>query len=150
EIALRVMRSAIEMGITTVAVFSEADRQALHVRYADEAVFIGPPASSESYLKIERIIEAAKRTGADAVHPGYGFLSENASFAAACEKAGLIFIGPSASAINLMGSKLAAKAAVAKFDVPLVPGTSEPISDIEEAKRVAAKIGYPILIKASA
>jgi acetyl-CoA carboxylase, biotin carboxylase subunit len=150
EIALRVMRSAREMGIATVAVYSEADRKALHVRYADEAVLIGPPPSSESYLRMEKIVEAAKQTGADAIHPGYGFLSENEDFARLCEEKGLIFIGPSAKAIELMGSKLAAKAAVAKFKVPLVPGTSEPITDVNEAKKIASRIGYPILIKASA
>jgi acetyl-CoA carboxylase, biotin carboxylase subunit len=150
EIALRVMRSARELGLQTVAVYSEADRQALHVRYADEAVCIGPPASSESYLKMEKIIAAAKQTGADAIHPGYGFLSENEDFAKLVEDSGMIFIGPSAKAIELMGSKLAAKAAVAKFNVPLVPGTSEPITDINAAKKIAAEIGYPILIKASA
>jgi acetyl-CoA carboxylase, biotin carboxylase subunit len=150
EIALRVMRSAREMGIKTVAVYSEADRKALHVRFADEAVLIGPPPSSESYLRIDKILEAAKATGADAIHPGYGFLSENANFSRQVKKAGLIFIGPSPETIELMGSKLAAKAAVAKFNVPLVPGTSEPISDIKVAKKIAAEIGYPILIKASA
>ena len=150
EIALRVMRSAREMGIRTVAVFSEADRNALHVRYADESVCIGPPPSSESYLRIEKLISAAKQTGADAIHPGYGFLSERPAFARQCEKAGLIFIGPPPSAIELMGSKLAAKAAVAKFDVPLVPGTTEPITDVQKAKSVAQEIGYPVLIKASA
>jgi acetyl-CoA carboxylase biotin carboxylase subunit len=150
EIALRVMRSAREMGIKTVAVFSEADRAALHVRYADEAVCIGPPPSSESYLRMEKIIAAAKSTGADAIHPGYGFLSENEDFAKLAEQAGIEFIGPSAKAIELMGSKLAAKAAVAKFNVPLVPGTSEPITDINNAKKIAKQIGYPVLIKASA
>ncbi len=150
EIALRVMRSAREMGIKTVAVYSEADRAALHVRYADEAVFIGPPPSSESYLRIDKIIQAANETGAQAIHPGYGFLSENEDFALAVEKAGMAFIGPSPKSIEVMGSKLAAKAAVAKFNVPLVPGTSEPIGDIKKAKKVAAEIGYPILIKASA
>jgi acetyl-CoA carboxylase biotin carboxylase subunit len=150
EIALRIMRSAREMGIKTVAVYSEADREALHVRFADEAVLIGPPASSESYLRMEKIIAAAKATGANAIHPGYGFLSENEDFAKLVEDEGLIFIGPSAASIELMGSKLAAKAAVAKFNVPLVPGTSEPISDVNEAKKIASKIGYPILIKASA
>ena len=150
EIALRVMRSAREMDIKTVAVYSEVDRQALHVRYADEAVLIGPPPSSESYLRIDKIIAAAKQTGADAVHPGYGFLSENEDFAKAVEEAGLIFIGPSPHAIEIMGNKLAAKAAVAKFNVPLVPGTSEPIHDINKAKKIAAEVGYPILIKASA
>jgi propionyl-CoA carboxylase alpha chain len=150
EIALRVMRSAREMGIKTVAVYSEADREALHVRYADEAVFIGPPPSSESYLRKDKIIDAAKAIGADAIHPGYGFLSENEEFAQMVAEAGLIFIGPSVQAIELMGSKLAAKAAVAKFNVPLVPGTSEPITDVNKAKQIAAQIGYPILIKASA
>lgn len=150
EIALRVMRSAKEMGIKTVAVYSEADRQALHVRFADEAVFIGAPASSESYLRIDKIIDAARKTGAQAIHPGYGFLSENEDFAQAIEDAGMIFIGPSAKSIEVMGSKLAAKEAVAKFNVPLVPGTSEPIDDINKAKKIATDIGYPILIKASA
>jgi acetyl-CoA carboxylase, biotin carboxylase subunit len=150
EIALRVMRSVKEMGIATVAVYSEADRNALHVRFADEAICIGPPASSESYLRIEKILAAAQQTGADAIHPGYGFLSENEDFARACEQAGIIFVGPSADSIELMGSKLGAKAAVAKFGVPLVPGTSEPISSVVEAKKIASEIGYPILIKASA
>jgi acetyl-CoA carboxylase biotin carboxylase subunit len=150
EIALRIMRSVREMGILTVAVYSEADRNALHVRFADEAVCIGPPPSSQSYLVMEKIIQAAKDTQADAIHPGYGFLSENEEFAQKVKAAGLIFIGPSAESIELMGSKLAAKAAVAKFDVPLVPGTSEPISDIVAAKKISKKIGYPILIKASA
>ena len=150
EIALRVMRSARELGIKTVAVYSEADRQALHVRFADEAVCIGPPPSSESYLRMDKIIAAAKETGADAIHPGYGFLSENEDFASEVIKAGLIFVGPPPSAIEIMGSKLAAKNAAAKFNVPLVPGTAEPISDITKAKKVSKEIGYPILIKASA
>jgi acetyl-CoA carboxylase, biotin carboxylase subunit len=150
EIALRVMRSAREMGIKTVAVYSEADRNALHVRFADEAVLIGPPPSAESYLQMAKIIDAAKQTGAQAIHPGYGFLSENEDFAQLVEDSGLLFIGPSAKSIKVMGSKLAAKAAVAKFNVPLVPGTSEPISDVGAAKKIATTIGYPILIKASA
>lgn len=150
EIALRIMRSAHELGIETVAVFSEADRESLHARYATQAVLIGPPPSSESYLRMDKLIEAARQTGADAIHPGYGFLSENEDFARAVEEAGLIFIGPSAASIEVMGSKLAAKAAVAKYNVPLVPGTAEPISDVAEAKRIATDIGYPILIKASA
>jgi acetyl-CoA carboxylase biotin carboxylase subunit len=150
EIALRVMRSVREMGIGTVAVYSEADRQSPHVRFADEAVCIGPPPSSESYLKIEKIIGAAKQTGANAIHPGYGFLSENEDFARACRNNNIIFIGPSPKAIEIMGSKLAAKEAVAKFNVPLVPGTSTPIIDVKEAKAIADKIGYPVLIKASA
>ena len=150
EIALRVMRSAKEMGIKTVAVYSEADRLSLHVRFADEAVCIGPPASSQSYLRMDKIIEVAKTTNSDAIHPGYGFLSENEDFAREVRKAGLIFIGPSPESIELMGSKLGAKAAVAKCNVPRVPGTAEPISDIAKAKKVALEIGYPILIKASA
>ncbi|MBL7865731.1 MAG: acetyl-CoA carboxylase biotin carboxylase subunit [Cyclobacteriaceae bacterium] len=150
EIALRVMRSAREMGIQTVAVFSEADRHALHVRFADESVCIGPPASAESYLRGEKIIAAAKETGADAIHPGYGFLSENEAFAKKVAESGLIFVGPPPEAIRIMGSKLAAKNAAAQFKVPLVPGTSEPISDVSKAKKLSKEIGYPILIKASA
>ncbi len=150
EIALRVMRSARELGIRTVAVYSDADRQSLHVRFADEAVNIGPPPSSESYLRIDKIIAAATQTGADAIHPGYGFLSENEDFAEAAAQAGIIFVGPPPKAIEIMGSKLAAKNAAAKFNVPLVPGTAEPISDIAKAKKLSNEIGYPVLIKASA
>lgn len=150
EIALRVMRSAKEMGIQTVAVFSEADRNALHVRFADEAIAIGPPPSAQSYLVMEKIIGAARQTNADAIHPGYGFLSENEDFARKVKEAGLIFVGPSAESMEIMGSKLGAKAAVSKFNVPLVPGTAEPISDVNAAKKIAKEIGYPILIKASA
>lgn len=150
EIALRIMRSAREMGIKTVAVYSEADRNALHVRFADEAFLIGPPPSSESYLKMDTLIAVAKQCGADAIHPGYGFLSENEDFAQLCEDNNIIFVGPSAKSIELMGSKLGAKAAVAKFNVPLVPGTAEPIKNIPAAKKLAKEIGYPVLIKASA
>lgn len=150
EIALRIMRSAKEMGIGTVAVFSEADRNAMHVRFADEAVCIGPPPSNQSYLVMEKIIGAARQTGADAIHPGYGFLSENEDFARLVKESGLIFIGPSAESMELMGSKLGAKAAVAKFNVPLVPGTAEAITDVVAAKKIASDIGYPVLIKASA
>ena len=150
EIALRVMRSAKEMGIKTVAVFSEADRNSLHVRYADEAVFIGPAASSQSYLVMEKIIGAAKTTGADAIHPGYGFLSENPDFADLVKSSALIYIGPSGNSIRMIGSKLAAKATAEKNSIPLVPGTSTAIKDIEEAKKAADKIGFPVLIKASA
>lgn len=150
EIALRVMRSAKEMGIKTVAVYSEADRNALHVRFADEAVCVGGPKSSESYLRGDVIIDVCKQLHVDAIHPGYGFLSENAGFAKAVQEAGLIFIGPSPEAIELMGSKLAAKAAVAKYNIPMVPGTEHAITDIEEAKQIAQQVGFPILIKASA
>jgi len=150
EIALRIMRTAKEMGISTVAVYSDADRNATFARYADEAIHIGPPPSSQSYLVGSKIIEAAVRTGADAIHPGYGFLSENATFAAAVEKAGIRFIGPRPHAIETMGSKLAAKETVKPFDVPLVPGTDHPVQTPEEAREVANRIGYPLLIKASA
>nr|WKN37654.1 acetyl-CoA carboxylase biotin carboxylase subunit [Tunicatimonas sp. TK19036] len=150
EIAVRIIRSAQEMGIETVAVYSDADRQSLHVQMADQAIYIGPAPSSESYLKIDRIVEACRQAKADAVHPGYGFLSENAVFAQQIEEAGIIFIGPPASAIKTMGSKLAAKEAVSSFAVPLVPGTSKPIQNIKEAQEAAQKIGYPVLIKASA
>jgi acetyl-CoA carboxylase biotin carboxylase subunit len=150
EIALRVMRTAREMGIKTVAVFSEADRNMPFVRFADEAVCIGPAASSQSYLRIDKLLEAAKRTGADAIHPGYGFLSENADFSKAVTDAGLIFIGPSAYSINMMGNKISAKQAAKKFGVPMVPGTDEPIDDIQTAINVAKEVGFPILIKAAA
>lgn len=150
EIALRVMRTAREMGIATVAVFSEADRNMPFVRYADEAVCIGPAASAQSYLRTEKILEAAKAAGADAIHPGYGFLSENASFSKAVSDAGLIFIGPTAYSIEMMGSKIAAKQAAKKFNVPMVPGTEDPIDSVEEAMTIGRRIGYPILIKASA
>ena len=150
EIAMRVMRTAKEMGIKTVAVFSEADRNMPFVRYADEVVCIGPALSSQSYLRAEKIIAAAKQTGADAIHPGYGFLSENASFSKEVSDAGLIFIGPSSHSIEIMGSKIGAKQAAKKFNVPMVPGTEEPIKDIEVARSIANGIGYPILVKASA
>ncbi len=150
EIAIRVMRSAKEMGIATVAVYSDADRDALHVRYADEAVYIGEPPSNQSYLVSEKIIEACKITGAQAIHPGYGFLSENADFARLVKGAGLILIGPSAKAMEVMGNKLSAKAAALKYKIPMVPGTDEAIKDVAEAKNRAAEVGFPILIKAAA
>lgn len=150
EIAVRVIKTARKMGIKTVAVYSEIDRFSPHVKLADEAVCIGPPPSSESYLKGDVVIEVAKKLNVDAIHPGYGFLSENAGFAEAVEKNGLIFIGPRPHAIRVMGSKLAAKEAVKKYDIPMVPGIDEAISDVNKAKLIAKKIGYPILIKASA
>ena len=150
EIALRIFKSLKEAGIGTVAVFSDADKFALHVRYADQAVHIGPSPASQSYLLGNRIIQAAIDTGADAIHPGYGFLSENESFAKAVRQAGLIYIGPSEQSIETMGSKLEAKNAAAAFGVPLVPGTASPITDTAEAIRLANEIGFPILIKASA
>ncbi|WP_183559096.1 acetyl-CoA carboxylase biotin carboxylase subunit [Mucilaginibacter sp. SP1R1] len=150
EIALRVMRSAREMGIKTVAVYSDADRDALHVRYADEAVHIGGAQSSQSYLNAEKIIAACRKTGATGIHPGYGFLSENAAFARLVKKAGLILIGPSPEAMEVMGNKLSAKAAALKYNIPMVPGTEEAITDVAEAKKRAVKVGFPILIKAAA
>ncbi len=150
EIALRVLRSAKEMGIATVAIYSEADRNALHVRYADEAVCVGPPASKDSYLRGDKILAVCKELGVDAIHPGYGFLSENAGFARAVRAAGLIFVGPSPEAMEIMGDKLSAKQAVKAYNIPLVPGTDEAISDVPAAKRIAQEVGFPILIKASA
>lgn len=150
EIALRIMRSCKEMGISTVAVYSEADRDALFVRFADEAVCIGPPASKDSYLRGDKIIEVCKELGVDGIHPGYGFLSENGAFAREVEKAGITFIGPSAEAMEVMGDKLEAKKAVKSYNVPLVPGLDHAVEDIEEAKRVAVEIGFPVLVKASA
>ena len=150
EIALRIMRTAREMGIKTVAVYSDADRESLQVRYADEAVFIGPAPSAQSYLVIDKIIDAALKTGAQAIHPGYGFLSENASFARAVKAAGLVLIGPSPEAMDLMGNKLTAKAAAKEYNIPMVPGTDYAITDIKAAKKVAKEVGFPILIKAAA
>ncbi len=150
EIAMRVMRSARENNIKTVAVYSEADKGSPHVSFADEAILIGPPPSNQSYLKIDNIIDACKKTGADAIHPGYGFLSENAQFSKRVADEGLIFIGPSANSISVMGDKLASKQAVKDFDVPLVPGMDEPIKDVNKAKKIADEIGYPVMVKASA
>lgn len=150
EIALRVMKSAREMGIKTVAVYSEADRESLHVKYADEAVCIGPPASSESYLLGDKIIEVCKQLGVDGIHPGYGFLSENAEFADLVEQNGITFIGPKSESMRKMGNKLAAKAAVKHYNIPMVPGTEDAIEDLEEAEKIALGIGFPILIKAAA
>jgi len=150
EIALRVMRSCREMGIKTVAIFSEADRHAPFVKYADEAVCIGPPPSNKSYLLGDKIIEVAKKLGVDGIHPGYGFLSENAEFAAAVKKANIIFIGPSPEAMDMMGDKLSAKAAAKKYNIPMVPGSAGAISSIKEGKEIALKTGFPLLIKASA
>ena len=149
EIAVRVIRACREMGIATVAVFSEADREALHVLQADEAVAIGPAPPAESYLNQDRIIAAARATGAQAIHPGYGFLAENAAFAEACAAAGLVFIGPPPAAVRAMGDKMAARRVAIKLGVPLVPGTSEPLADGAEAARVAREIGYPVMIKAA-
>lgn len=150
EIALRIMRSCREMGIKTVAIYSEADRNAPFVKYADEAVCIGPPPSNQSYLLGDKIIEVAKQLDVDGIHPGYGFLSENADFATAVKKAGLIFIGPSPEAMDIMGDKLSAKAAAKKYKIPMVPGSEGAISSVQEGKEVALATGFPLLIKASA
>ena len=150
EIALRIIRSLREMDIETVAVYSDADQHAPHVNAADFAIGLGPGPSTESYLRMDAIIEGAKQLQVEGIHPGYGFLSENAVFAEKVTKAGITFIGPSPDSIRTMGSKLAAKEAVAAYNTPLVPGTAEAITDKEDAKRIAAEIGYPVLIKASA
>ncbi|WP_339919744.1 acetyl-CoA carboxylase biotin carboxylase subunit [uncultured Flavobacterium sp.] len=150
EIAIRVMKTAQKMGIKTVAVYSTVDRNAPHVKFADEAVWIGESPSNQSYLLGDKIIEVAKSLGVDAIHPGYGFLSENAEFAEKAEKNNIIFIGPKSKAIHIMGNKLAAKEAVKVYNIPMVPGLDEAITDIEKAKEVASKIGFPILIKAAA
>jgi len=150
EIALRIMKTIRKMGMRSVAVYSEADRHALHVRYADEAICLGPAPSGQSYLDGDKIIRFAKEMAADAIHPGYGFLSENAMFAQKVEEAGLVFIGPNAAAMRIMGSKLAAKESVKKYEIPMVPGIDKAITDPDRAKEVADGIGYPVLIKASA
>ena len=150
EIAIRVMKTAQKMGIKTVAVYSTADRNAPHVKFADEAVCIGEPPSNQSYLRGDKIIKVAKQLRVDAIHPGYGFLSENANFAEQCEENNITFIGPKSHAIRIMGSKLAAKEAVKHFNIPMVPGIDEAITDVAKAKDIAKDIGFPILIKASA
>ena len=150
EIAVRVVRACREMDISTVAVYSEADRAALHVRLADEAYLLGPAPSVESYLRIDRVIEAARRSGAEAIHPGYGFLAENAEFARAVAQAGLVFIGPPAEAMDLMGSKTSARRAALAAGAPVVPGTTEPLTSIDDAKETAARVGYPVMLKAAA
>ncbi|MHB8654706.1 MAG: acetyl-CoA carboxylase biotin carboxylase subunit [Terriglobia bacterium] len=149
EIAVRIMRACREMDIRTVAVYSDVDRKALHVRYADEAYHIGPAPSSESYLRIDRILDAANRSGAEAIHPGYGFLAENPDFARACKDAGVVFIGPPVAAMELMGSKTAARRALIGAHLPVVPGTDRNIESLEEVRRIASEIGFPIMLKAS-
>jgi len=150
EIALRVIRTCKEMGISTVAVYSTADKESLHVRFADEAVCIGPPSSSESYLSISKIMAAVEITNADAVHPGYGFLAENADFAEVCQEYGIKFIGPSAQMIRQMGDKITAKETMIKAKVPVVPGSDGQVKSVKEGKKIAEKVGYPIMLKATA
>ena len=150
EIAVRIIRACRELGLRTVAVYSEADRSALHAKIADEAVCIGPAASSESYLIVRAIIGACEITGADAIHPGFGFLSENASFARTCEKCGITFIGPDSHSIEMLGDKAAAKEAMKAAGVPVITGSDGAVKSFEEAKRIAAEIGYPVMVKASA
>ena len=149
EIALRIHRACHEMGIETVAVHSTADADAMHVRLADQAVCIGPPSATDSYLNIPNIISAAEISGADAIHPGYGFLSENAKFAEIVEAHGLIFVGPKPEHIRIMGDKVEAKRTAGALGLPLVPGSDGAITDVEEAKALAAEIGYPVLIQAA-
>ncbi|HET6511111.1 MAG TPA: biotin carboxylase N-terminal domain-containing protein, partial [Candidatus Kapabacteria bacterium] len=150
EIALRIIRTCRELGIKTVAVYSEADRHSLHVKFADEAICIGPPAGKESYLNIPRIIAAADLTGAQAIHPGYGFLAENAEFADICAGSGFTFIGPSPEMINSMGDKARAKETMKKAGVPVVRGSEGVIKSLDEARQVVADIGVPVIIKAVA
>src|SRR5580692_6708551 len=150
EIAVRVLRACREMGIQSVAVYSDVDRAALHVRKADEAYHLGPAAAAESYLNIPKIIAAAQRSRAEAIHPGYGFLSENPRFAHACAETGIKFIGPTAAAMEMMGSKTRARQHMEKTGVPFVPGTSRGLESAEQALQVAAKIGYPVMLKAAA
>ncbi len=150
EIALRIIAACKDLGIRTVAVYSEADRGSLHVRYADEALCIGPPRSTESYLNVSRMISAAEITDVDAIHPGYGFLAEDASFAEVCEVSGITFIGPKADQIRLMGDKARARRAVKEAGLPVLPGTDEPLESVEEARRWANDIGFPVMIKAAA
>jgi len=150
EIAIRIIRACKEMGIKTVAVYSQADSQSLHVKLADESVCIGPAPSALSYLNINAIISAAELTDAEAIHPGYGFLSENANFAEVCEKCGITFIGPSAESMRIMGDKISARQAVIKQGVPILPGTKEAVTTVEDAKKIAKEIGFPVIIKATA
>jgi len=150
EIAVRIIRACREMGIATVAVYSDADRPALHVRLADEAYGVGPAPSRDSYLRIDRILDTAKRSAADAIHPGYGFLAENANFAKACEGAGIVFIGPRSETIALMGEKTSARRVAVAAGVPVVPGTLEPVADLEALRQEAARIGFPLMLKAAA
>src|SRR5437879_2098413 len=150
EIAVRIVRACEELGIATVAVYSELDRDSLHVKRADEAYLLGPGPAAESYLNIDKLLDAVERSGAEAVHPGYGFLAENAAFARALEEREIVFIGPPASAIEAMGSKTRARELMEKAGVPIVPGTTEPVKDVEQARKLIDKtIGYPVAVKAA-
>src|ERR687891_560569 len=149
EIAIRVMRTLEELGIASVAVYSEPDRDAPHARRADESYLLGPGPATESYLRVDRILEVARRAGAEEIHPGYGFLAENAAFARACEEAGIVFIGPPADAIEAMGSKTRARELMKEAGVPIVPGTTDPVESVDEARKVAAEVGYPVAFKAA-
>ena len=149
EIAVRIINACKEMSITTAVIYSEPDANSLHVRLSDEAYLIGPAAASESYLNISKIIQLAKDISADAIHPGYGFLSENAEFIEAIEKSGITFIGPSSISVKMMGDKTSARKLMSKHNVPIVPGTTKPIDSIEDAEKSADNIGYPVLLKAA-
>jgi acetyl-CoA carboxylase biotin carboxylase subunit len=146
EIALRIIRACRELGVRTVAVYSEADRESLHVRFADEDVCIGPAPARDSYLNIPRLIAAAEVTGAEAIHPGYGFLAENAEFAEICERSDIVFIGPTAEQIRLMGDKAVARRTMASVGVPTVPGSEGPVETVEHAVPIAREIGYPVIV----
>ena len=150
EIAVRIIRACRELGVKSIAVYSTADKNSLHAQIADEAVCIGPPATKDSYLNMNAIIQAAVNTGAEAIHPGFGFLSENAEFARLCEKSGIVFIGPSYKSIEMLGDKAAAKETMAAAGVPVIPGSKGAVSSLDEARKVADKAGYPVLVKASA
>ena len=150
EIAIRVFRTLREMGIQSVAVYSETDRDARFVRFADEAYCIGPGPATESYLKGDEVVAVAQRAGAEAIHPGYGFLAENAGFARACANAGIVFIGPPAEAIDAMGSKIEARALMDRAGVPIVPGVTDPVDTVDDARTIADEIGYPVAVKAAA
>ncbi len=150
EIAVRIIRACKELGIKTVAVHSDVDSESLHVKLADQSVCIGPATSANSYLNIKAIISAAEVTDADAIHPGYGFLSENAEFAEICENCGITFVGPSAESMRLMGDKISARRTVTEAGVPILPGTKDNVATVDEAKKVAEEIGFPVIIKATA
>src|SRR5215218_1623509 len=150
EIAVRIFRTLRELGIGTVAVYSEADRGSLHVEYAEEAYLLGPPPAAESYLRVDRILDTARKSGAEAIHPGYGFLAENAGFARACAEAGIVWIGPPPEAIDVMGSKVSARERMQAAGVPIIPGTTTPVDSADDVIRLGDEIGWPIAIKASA